>query len=226
VGRLRGFIVTGCAWFTDARETGRALALDQSTFYAALDTIDHLPPDCYLSVNASPELLTDPHFVHTLADSQVPLERLVVEITEHVMIGRYDHIRCALLPLRERGLRLAIDDTGAGYASFRHVLQLRPDIIKVDRSLVADLATDPARRALISALVLLAAELDATVTAEGVENATELTALSALGVDSAQGWLLARPTVDRDRWRAWQQPSWPHAVQRFTASPPMTAAAH
>jgi PAS domain S-box-containing protein len=214
------------AWFTEARETGQALALDKTAFLAALDTIDHLPPDCYLSVNASPEVLTDPHFVQTLADSQVPMERLVVEITEHVMIDRYDHIRAALLPLRERGLRLAIDDTGAGYASFRHVLQLHPDIIKVDRSLVADLATDPARRALISALVLLARELDASVTGEGVETATELTALAALGVDAAQGWLLARPTIDRDRWAAWQQETWPHAVQRLADLTRATIATH
>jgi PAS domain S-box-containing protein len=196
-------------WFGDARLTGQALELERATLFAALRTMDQIPSDCYLSVNASPELATDPEFLEQLTHGSVQLDRLVVEVTEHVAIERYDDIRAALLPLRERGLRLAVDDTGAGYASFSHVLQLRPDIIKVDRSLIAKLAVDPARRSLVTAMVLLALDLDATVTAEGVETLDELNVLATLSVDHAQGYFLARPTTDIRRWASWHDRTWP-----------------
>ena len=203
------------AWFAHARETGQGLELDRLAFTTALKTLSSLPPHAYLSINATPELVTDPQWQCLLASGDHPLDRLVVEITEHVEIGRYDEIRSALLPLRERGLRLAVDDTGAGYASFSHVLDLRPDIIKIDRSLISHIETDPARRSLVTALVILAFDLNATLTAEGIETASELAAVATLGVDNAQGYLLARPTTDSRRWRSWHQRSWtPRHVPR------------
>lgn len=215
-GRLRGAEALArfrdgrgpVTWFADARETGQGLELDRLAFTSALCTLPALPPDAYLSINATPELITDPQWQQMLAAGDLPLERLVVEITEHVEIGRYDDIHAALLPLRERGLRLAIDDTGAGYASFSHVLQLRPDIIKIDRSLVTNIAEDLARRSLVTALMLLALDLNATLTAEGVETVPELTVIATLGVDNAQGYLLGRPTIDQRRWRSWHNRTW------------------
>jgi EAL domain-containing protein (putative c-di-GMP-specific phosphodiesterase class I) len=103
---------------------------------------------------------------------------------------------------------LAVDDAGAGYASFAHVLQLRPDVIKLDRCLTAGVDDDPAARAFISGVVLVALELGADVTAEGVETEAELTVLETLGVDNAQGHLLARPSTDQADWRAWQHAPW------------------
>jgi EAL domain-containing protein (putative c-di-GMP-specific phosphodiesterase class I) len=90
-------------------------------------------------------------------------------------------------------MRLAVDDTGAGYASFAHVLRLRPDDIKLDRSLVAGIDSDAARRAFVTAIVLLALELEAAVTGEGVETPGELATLNTLGVDRAQGYHLGSP---------------------------------
>jgi PAS domain S-box-containing protein len=203
-------------WFAEARETGQSLVLDRLAFFAALATMQRLPVDAYLSVNATPDLLTDSAFRDRLLSGDVDLTRLVVEITEHVEIGRYEDIQAAILPLRERGLRLAVDDTGAGYASFSHVLQLRPDIIKIDRSLVANLADNPARRSLLTALVLLALDLNASVTAEGVETVAELETLANLGIDNAQGYLLARPSTDPRRWRAWTQRHWHQIVPAST----------
>jgi PAS domain S-box-containing protein len=195
-------------WFQDARDSGLGLDLDRLAFRAALPLLATLPDGCYLSVNASPELLTDGRCLRELAAGGVALDRLVIEITEHVKITSYRDLHAALAPLREHGLRLAIDDTGAGYASLHHVLQLRPDIIKIDRSLIADVNSDAARRSLVTAFVLLALELDATVTAEGVETPTELEMLAVLGVDCAQGFLLATPTIDRERWRVWFTRNW------------------
>ena len=114
----------------------------------------------------------------------------------------------ALAPLRERGIRLAIDDTGAGFASLSHVLKLRPNIIKIDRSLITHITSDPARRSLVTALILLALDLEATVTAEGIETPSELETLATLGVDLGQGYLLGRPSVDQKLWQRWSARSW------------------
>ena len=119
-----------------------------------------------------------------------------------------DRKHARLQAWEQRGRSSAVDDTGAGYASFSHVLQLRPDIIKIDRSLIAKLTTDPARRSLVTALVLLALDLDACVTAEGVETPSELETIATLGVDQVQGYLLARPTSDSERWRRWWTRNW------------------
>jgi EAL domain-containing protein (putative c-di-GMP-specific phosphodiesterase class I) len=190
-------------WLAEAADTGQGLAMDRLVFTSAVRQLKRLPAHCYLSVNATPELIMHGRLVESLSEAHVPLERLVIEVTEHVKIASYGELHMCLAPLRERGVRLAIDDTGAGYASFNHVLQLRPDIIKIDRSLIANVTEDAARRSLVTALVLLALDLDATVVAEGVETFSELTTLGALGIDCAQGYLLARPSTDHSRWRRW-----------------------
>lgn len=210
-------------WFDEARECGASLALDRVSFDCHLEALRNLPGDAYLSVNATPELICDARWPEKLMAGSHDLERLVVEITEHVEIHRYDELNAALLPLRERGLRLAIDDTGAGYASFSHVLQLNPDIIKIDRSLIGRIANDPARRSLVTALVLLALDLGATVTAEGVETSPEYEALAVLGVDNAQGFLLGKPTTDVARWRAWADKTW--TITRVEEPEPVRAVA-
>lgn len=195
-------------WFREAQESGLALDLDRMAFLSALELLSVLPPTCELSINATPELLTDRAFQEALRSPELPAERLVVEITEHVRISSYADVAEALAPLRELGIRLAVDDTGAGFASLTHVLQLRPDIIKIDRSLVKNITSDPARRSIVTSLVLLALDLGATVTAEGVETQSELETVSAMGADRAQGYLLARPTTDRARWRRWWERDW------------------
>lgn len=199
-------------WFREAQECGRVRELDGLTFRRALDLFGQLPEPVYLSVNASPDLLVDPGFCQALATSGLPLHRLVVEITEHARVPDYAALNSALDCLRQRGVRFAIDDTGAGYASLNHVLQLRPDIIKLDRGLILDLEEDPARRSLVTALVLLALEIGASVTGEGVETSDQLQALSTLGVDHAQGYLLSRPCTDREEWASWWQRRWVGAV--------------
>ena len=108
--------------------------------------------------------------------------------------GSGDPVIAALRSLRHGGVRVAVDDAGAGYASFRHILRLRPDIIKLDMALTRDIDRDPARRALASALITFAADTDSTIVAEGVETSGERAALRRLGVDAAQGYCLGRPT--------------------------------
>jgi PAS domain S-box-containing protein len=201
-------------WFQDARLAGQSLALDQLTFESALPLLEVLPEPVYLSVNAGPELLLDLSFRERLLDRPIRFDRLVVEITEHARVPDYEALNAALEPLRRRGARFAIDDTGAGYASLAHVLQLHPDIIKLDRALIADLNSDPARRSLVTALVLLALDIGATVTGEGAETDSQLDTLATLGVDQAQGYGLARPTTDHDEWEDWWGRTWSATVHR------------
>ena len=199
-------------WFADARACGRAKELDELAFLTALRHFETLPGSVHLSINASPELLVDPSFRRRLTDSGAPLERLFVEITEHARVADYPALNSAVADLRRSGVRFAIDDTGAGYASLNHVLQLRPEVIKLDRALIDGVDIDPARRSLVTALVLLALEIGATVTGEGVETSAQLSALSTLGVDQAQGYLLARPSTDSADWASWWHRRWRDAL--------------
>jgi EAL domain-containing protein (putative c-di-GMP-specific phosphodiesterase class I) len=121
---------------------------------------------------------------------------LVVEITEHVAVEDYDALSRVLRRFRDAGLRLAVDDAGAGYASLRHILKLRPDYIKIDLSLVRDIHLDPARQALVASLVSFARTVDAVLVGEGVEQQAELDMLVTLGVRQMQGFLLCPPCAN------------------------------
>ena len=125
--------------------------------------------------------------------SELPADRLAIELTEHARITDYPALSEALTGLRARGVRLMIDDVGAGFASLHHILRLAPDAIKLDRSLTSGIEADPARRALAAALVTFAGEIGATIIAEGIETEDELAALQALGVERGQGFHLGRP---------------------------------
>ncbi|HST48773.1 EAL domain-containing protein, partial [Jatrophihabitans sp.] len=109
----------------------------------------------------------------------------------------------ARMTLRAHGIRLAVDDAGAGYASFRHIVALAPDIIKIDRGIVSGVDKDTARSALVGAMVTFARSAGATIVAEGVEKASELDCLARLGVDTLQGHLTGVPTSTRADWSAW-----------------------
>jgi len=118
---------------------------------------------------------------------------VILEISEHAVVMDYDRLLTALAPFRTLGLRICVDDAGAGYASLRHILALEPDILKLDISLTRGIDRDCKRRALASALIAFAREIDTAITAEGIETAAELETLAALGVTHVQGHFLARP---------------------------------
>lgn len=126
------------------------------------------------------------------------LSRITLEITEHAIIEDYTALTNALAPLRQQGMRLAVDDAGAGYSSMKHILQLQPDLIKLDMSLTRGIHQDRNRRALAKGLVGFAHEIGSQVVAEGVETAEELATLRDLQVDYAQGYLLGKPLAEAD----------------------------
>lgn len=180
-------------WFDEATSVGRGPQLELAAIAAAFTQLDRIPPHVFLSVNVSPTTATLPELEHLL--EAVPPDRIVLEVTEHTQIADYDSLIAALTPLRRRGVRIAVDDAGAGYSSLRHVLRLRPDILKLDIGLIQDIHDDPAKRALSLALVAFAREISAVLVAEGVETAEELATLRLLKVPWGQGYHLARPGV-------------------------------
>lgn len=190
------------AWFADAAAAGLGVELELAAIRAALSLLDRLPAHAYLSINASPATITNPDLLQLLR--QAPTERLVLELTEHTAITDYDALAAPLNRLRWSGVRLAVDDAGSGYASLQHILNISPDIIKLDRALVADIDTDPARASLTSSLITFAQRIGADLVAEGIENAPEHHALQHLGIRYGQGFHLARPMPARSL------PDYPH----------------
>ncbi len=178
-------------WFADAQSVGLGAALELAAVRQAFTHFADLPPSVYLSVNASPRLLCSDDLHDLIA--QLPGDRLVVELTEHAAVTDYDDLLRAIERLRARGVRFAVDDVGAGFASFSHVLRVRPDILKIDVSITRGIDQDPARRGLARAIVDLAREIDATVVAEGIERQAELDRVVAIGVDAVQGYFVGRP---------------------------------
>jgi EAL domain-containing protein (putative c-di-GMP-specific phosphodiesterase class I) len=189
--------------FESAYSVGLGLPLERLALTRAISLLPDLPPHQYLSVNLTPRVAYELNDVGAASAEMLP--NLVLEITEHAAVESYSELRSSLQAVREQGLRLAIDDAGAGYASLKHVVELAPDIIKIDRSLVDGVSTDRARRSVVSAFVLLALDLGATVVAEGVECRADLEAVEDLGVDAAQGYLLARPSTSRRQLQKWQE---------------------
>jgi EAL domain-containing protein (putative c-di-GMP-specific phosphodiesterase class I) len=124
-----------------------------------------------------------------------PGERLIAEVTEHNIATNIGAFLDAVAILRSRGVLIAIDDAGTGYASLQQILQVGPDIIKLDRALVSDVDSDPLKRALASAFVTFAGEAKTMLIAEGVETVSELHALQDLGVAFAQGYVCAPPLL-------------------------------
>lgn len=120
---------------------------------------------------------------------------LVIEVTEHAAIDDYAAVGAAFDDVRSSGTQFAIDDVGAGFASLRHILKLRPELIKIDASLTSGVEHDRSRRALALGLTTFAAEFGATVVAEGIESEAELRALRAIGIRYGQGYHIARPAA-------------------------------
>lgn len=181
-------------WFDEAASVGLSVELELASIRQAVEQISQINPDQYISVNASPSTVISEQFASTFL--KLPLHRILLEITEHAVIDDYESFTKVLRPLRHAGLRLAVDDAGAGHSSLRHIVQLNPDYVKVDMSLTRNVDSDLARRALIGALLFYTRETSAHVIAEGIETEAELNTLKLLGVRRGQGYLLGRPSQE------------------------------
>ena len=179
-------------WFARARAAGVGAELEARALRTALEARSALPPNCFLSVNVGPDaLLSAP--VAAVFEHAGDLRGVVVEITEETPVACYDALVARIAPLRAAGALLAVDDAGAGFASLKHIMVLRPDFVKVDRDLVAGIDTDETKAAVVEALGMFTSRLDAWLVAEGVETAAELDRLLSLRVPLAQGYGLGVP---------------------------------
>jgi EAL domain-containing protein (putative c-di-GMP-specific phosphodiesterase class I) len=188
-------------WFAEAHRHGLGVALEVLAVETALRVASALPAEVYVSVNVSPETLTSAALRAAVTTGAIPADRIVLELTEHASVDDYDPLTEALSDLRGRGMRLAIDDAGAGFASFRHILRLRPDLIKVDQAITRGIHNQPAHRAFAAALVMFGLDVGSvTIVAEGIETAEELRTIASLGIDAAQGYFLGRPAPADAEW--------------------------
>lgn len=197
-GRVRGYealtrLSSGqpiVALLSEATEAGMRAECEMRLLTAALDQARVLD-DVWVSVNLSPSVLVErtEEVGTVIAGSGC---RVVIELTENERIEDYGAVRGALGRLGGQ-VRLSVDDTGAGYASLRHVVDLHPDFLKLDRSWVTGLDHDPTRQALVAGMVAFCGHTGTEMIAEGVETGAELAALVELDVHLAQGYLLGRP---------------------------------
>jgi EAL domain-containing protein (putative c-di-GMP-specific phosphodiesterase class I) len=180
--------------FAAAARQGLAAELEALVITRAFALADRLPDNCFLSVNVDPGMLTSEP-VRAALDARPSIAGLVLELTEHHVIEDLSAVTQAVRALVARGAMVAMDDAGAGYSGLKQILELRPQLLKLDRALIAGIDEDPAKRALVSMIGELAGRLDAWLLAEGIETGAELRILRQLGVPLAQGYFLARPAA-------------------------------
>ena len=183
--------------FLDAHALGLGVQLELAVIELALRNEQRLPAGMYLALNVSPALLASGELEDLVADNHHDDRPLVVELTEHQAVEDYAQLSDVLQRLRGHGVRVAVDDVGSGFASFRHVTRVSPEILKLDRSLVCGIDEDSVRQSLASAIVSFARDVGATVVSEGIESEDELSCLMDLAVGCGQGFYLARPGLGR-----------------------------
>lgn len=178
--------------FAEAERRGLGAELDAAVVRKALQLFQSQPSNCFLSINVEPGHLLRPELLGALGE-QSNLGGIVLELTEHREVTDARALLKVLDQLRSRGAIIAVDDAGSGYSGLRQLLELRPQLLKVDRELVTNVHEDAAKLALIQMLGELVGRLDGWLLAEGVETESELRVLQQLGVPLAQGYFLAKP---------------------------------
>ena len=178
-------------WFDEAETVGLGVELEIAAARAGMEAAAPLKHSAYITLNFSPTAVLSPAFADLFASE--PVDDFVLEITEHAPVMDHGELLQSLTELRRRGMRFAIDDAGAGHSGLQRIVELSPDIIKLDMSLTRDLDTKPALRALASALIFFSRETGSRIIAEGIETKEELETLRMLGVNCGQGYLLGRP---------------------------------
>lgn len=181
-------------WFATALELGVVTELETAILQAVLEVVAQTGESTTrTAINLSPgTVLSDE--CRRLLDS-APLDRMTLELTEHTPVEDYAALSLVITPLRARGMKLAIDDAGSGFASLRHIVVLRPDVVKLDIGIVQGSDSDLAKATLIHMMAEFANRVGVDLVAEGVETVAERDCLCALGVRFGQGYLLGTPSA-------------------------------
>lgn len=175
-----------------AREPELSRAIYATVAQRALE----IRPELLLFVNVHPPDLLDPSLYGDGSPLAKHAGRVVLEMTERASLDRLGDLGPAVADLRRLGYRVAVDDLGTGYAGLSSFTNFGPDYVKLDRSLVTGIDSNPTKRRVVHAMYSLCADLGMAVISEGVETPAEREALRPLGADFLQGYLFARPTED------------------------------
>jgi EAL domain-containing protein (putative c-di-GMP-specific phosphodiesterase class I) len=172
--------------------------LDRLCRRRALLSSARVPSSARIFVNTLPGTIRDPQFrgkplIDFLDKTQVSPDRIVIEITEKLIIENYSLFREAMAYFTDLGMSFAVDDVGAGYSGLESIARLKPHFLKIDTNLVRDVHESLVNREMVKAILSLGSGIGATVIAEGIQGADEASALLAMGVDYGQGYYLARP---------------------------------
>jgi len=186
--------------FATGKETGLLFDLDNLCRRHGLENARELPAGSKLFLNCLPTAIHDPsfrgdHLTRLLDSIELAPEDLVLEISERESIDNFTIFREARDYYANLGIRVALDDTGAGYASLRAVMELAPDYIKMDHCLIRSIENDPPRQELLEALEGVAKKIGGQIVAEGIETEAECEAVRSLGIAYGQGFYLARPNA-------------------------------
>lgn len=190
-------------WFAEAAAVGLGANLEFSALGSAAAAAAKLPPHLYVALNISPKSCLDPRLPELFDHIELPIDRIVLELTDEIADEEYSHFISAITPLRERGLRIAIDDSHPNAGALSRMVHLRPDFIKLGRNVISGVDSDTSQHALAACLVDFAEQIGSVLVAEGVETVEELKVLTELGFSAGQGYLLGRPSVRPQDWAAW-----------------------
>ncbi|MBR0558845.1 putative bifunctional diguanylate cyclase/phosphodiesterase [Neokomagataea anthophila] len=185
-----------------AEEIGAVFAIDCWVMKTACQEAAKWPDDLILSVNVSPTSFVEDDLLESiytaLKESQLPPERLEIEITETAMIEDLPGVHAVVTALRSLGVKVAIDDLGVGYSSLSFLRSIPVTRVKMDKSFIAELGRVEAAQAIIQGVVVICHELSIALTAEGVETAMQMAALQSIGCTQHQGYYISRPLSAED----------------------------
>ena len=177
-------------------------AFDQSCRIKAVEWAARLQVPAMVSINFMPNAVYRAETciratLEAAARCNFPLERIIFEVTEQEQVLDIPHLTDILRAYRKQGFMTAIDDFGAGYAGLNLLAEFQPHVLKLDMALTRGIDQDPVRQAIVAGIVLVASRLNIRIVAEGIESAGERDALRELGIRYMQGFLFARPALDR-----------------------------
>ncbi len=186
------------ALFALAQEHGLLVELDRLCRRKALLASRRLPQEAKVFINTLPATIRDPefqgkHLIKFLEQARVAPQRIVIEITEKLVIENYSLFQDAMSYFTELGMSLAVDDVGAGYSGLETIARLTPAYLKIDMALVRDVHASTVNQQMVGAIISLGHGIGAKVIAEGIQSEDEFRTLAALGVDYGQGYLIGRP---------------------------------
>ena len=210
-------------WFAEAAAVGLGANLEFSALGSAAAAAKTLPENLFVSLNISPDSCLDPRLPELFEHIELPVSRVVLELTETITDEEYPQFIAAINPLRDQGLRIAVDDTHSWAGALSRMVHLRPDFLKVGRNVIGDVDKDGLQRALAACLVDFADQIGTSLVAEGIETVGELKVLTELGITAGQGYLLGRPSVRPKDWASWNSRLDLDGISRHVAGPDQAA---